>query len=60
MKADFDKSHMLLSISEMLNFEISGRVIFHSEKLLSINFGKNLNFDKYIRAICQKATYHIH
>ena len=44
MKANFDESHMLVSISEMLKFEISGRVFFHSEKLLRINFGKNLKF----------------
>ena len=58
MKANLGKCHMLLSSTELLNFQISETVIHNSQskKLLGVTFDNKLNFEKHINAICQEAN----
>ena len=58
MKANLGKSHMLLRSTELLNFQISERVIHNSQSnnLLAVTFDNKLKFEKHINIICQKAN----
>ena len=58
MKANFNKCHLLLSITDAFNFEISGTAIrnSNSKKLLGVTFDNNLKFEKHIITICQRAN----
>ena len=58
MKANLNKCHLLLSITDAFSFEISETVICNSnsEKLLGVTFDNKLKFEKYIITICQRAN----
>ena len=58
MKADLNKCHLLLSNTDVFNFEISETVIrnSNSKKLLGVTFDNNLKFEKHIITICQRAN----
>ena len=58
MKANLGKSHMLLRSTELLNFQISERVIHNSQSnnLLAVTFDNKLKFEKHTNLICQKAN----
>ena len=58
MKANLNKCHLLLSISDTFNFEISETVIHNSnsKKLLGVTFDNKLKFEKHIITICQRAN----
>ena len=58
MKANLNKCHLLLSITDAFNFEISETVIrnSNSKKLLGVTFSNKLKFEKHIIAICQTAN----
>ena len=58
MKANLNKCHLLLSITDAFNFEISETVIrnSNSKKLLGETFDNKLKFEKHIITICQRAN----
>ena len=58
MKANLNKCHLLLSITDAFNFEISETVIHNSnsKKLLGVTFDNKLKFAKHIITICQRAN----
>ena len=58
MKANLNKCHLLLSITDAFNFEISETVIrnSNSRKLLGVTFDNKLKFEKHIITICQRAN----
>ena len=58
MKANLDKCHLLLSITEAFNFQISETVIHnsHSRKMLGVTFDNKLKFEKHLTTLCQKAN----
>ena len=58
MKANLNKCHLLLSITDVFNFEISETVIrnSNSKKLLGVTFDKELKSEKNIITICQRAN----
>ena len=58
MKANLNKCHLLLSITDAFNFQISETVIrnSNSKKLLGVTFSNKLKFEKHIIAICQTAN----
>ena len=58
MKANLNKYHLLLSITDAFNFEISETVIRNSKskKLLGVIFDNKLKFEKHINTICQRAN----
>ena len=58
MKANLNKCHLLLSITDAFNFEISETVIHNSKskKLLGVIFDNELKFEKHINTICQRAN----
>ena len=58
MKADLNKCHLLLSNTDVFNFEISETVIrnSNSKKLLGVTFDNKLKFEKHIITICQRAN----
>ena len=58
MKADLNKCHLLLSTTDVFNFEISETVIrnSNSKKLLGVTFDNKLKFEKHIITICQRAN----
>ena len=58
MNANLDKCHLLLSTTEVFNFQISETVIHnsHSRKLLGVNFDNKLKFEKHITTICQRVN----
>ena len=58
MKANFNKCHLLLSITDASSFEISETVIrnSNSKKLLGVTFDNKLKFEKHIITICQRAN----
>ena len=62
MKANPDKSHLLLSDKNNLVANIHGTVIknSHSEKLLGITIDSDLKFDEHITNICKKANQKLH
>ena len=58
MKANLNKCHLLLSITDAFNFEISETVIrnSNSKKLLGVTFDYKLKFEKHIITICQRTN----
>ena len=58
MKANSDKSHLLLSTEEKLNANINGDLISNSksEKLLGVTIDSKLNFDEHVSRLCNKAS----
>ena len=58
MKANLNKCHFLLSITDAFNFEISETVIrnSNSKKLLGVTFDNKLKFEKHIITVCQRAN----
>ena len=58
MKANRDKSHLLLSTQEEANIQIANTTIkcSQSEKILGIILDNQLKFDKHVENICQKAS----
>ena len=58
MKANLNKCHLLLSITDQFNFEVSETIIrnLNSKKLLEVTFDNKLNFEKHIITICQGAN----
>ena len=58
MKANLNKCHLLLSITDAFNFEISETVIrnSNSKKLLGVTFDNKLKFEKHLITICQRAN----
>ena len=58
MKANSDKSHLLLSTEENLNANINGDIIPNSksEKLLGVTIDCKLNFDEHVSRLCDKAS----
>ena len=58
MKANSDKSHLLLSPEENLNANINGDIIPNSksEKLLGVTIDCKLNFDEHVSRLCDKAS----
>jgi len=62
MKANPEKSHVVLSESQNLDFHLQTSLIksSKSEKLLGIIIDSNLNFEEHITNICKKASQKIH
>ena len=58
MKANLNKCHLLLSIIDTFNFEMSENVIrnSNSKKFLRVTFDNKLKFEKHIITICQRAN----
>ena len=58
LKANPNKCHLLLSITDAFNFEISETVIRNSnlKKLLGGTFDNKLKFEKHIITICLRAN----
>ena len=58
MKANHDKSHLLLSSREDVNIQIANVTIKSStsKKLLGVTIDNKLKFDKHVENICQKAS----
>ena len=58
MKANTDKSHVLLSGNSNLSANIDGNVIESegNQVLLGINIDSNLSFNKHINNLCKKAS----
>ena len=58
MKANLSKCHLLLSITDAFNFEISETVIRNSisKKLLGVTFDNKLKFEKHVITICPIAN----
>ena len=58
MKANADKCHLLISLTDNLETSIGGEIIKSSanEKLLGVTIDNNLNFEKHINNICDKAS----
>ena len=58
MKANLNKCHLLLSITDPFNFEVSETVIrnLNLKKLLGVTFDNKLKFEKHIITICQGAN----
>ena len=56
MKANSDKSHLLLSCNEPSTLVIDGSSIeINTEVLLGITIDKDLKFDDYVNNLCKKA-----
>ena len=57
MKANLNKCHLLLSVTDAFSFEISETVIRNSnlKKLLGVTFDNKLKFEKHIITIFQRA-----
>ena len=58
MKANTEKSHLLLSGSNRLTVNIDGNVIESEDNqiLLGITINSNLSFNKHIDDLCKKAS----
>ena len=58
MKTNLNKCHLLLSITNAFNVEISQTVICssNSKKQLGVTFDNKLKFEKHIITICQRAN----
>ena len=58
MKANLNKCHLLFSITDTLNLEISRTVIrnSNSKKLLGVTFDNKLKFGKHIITISQRTN----
>ena len=58
MKANLNKCHFLLSITDAFSFEISETVTrnSNSKKLLGVTFDNKLKFEKHIVTICQRTN----
>ena len=58
MKANLNKCHLFLSITDSFNFEISETVIrnSNSKNLLGVTFDNKLKFEKHIITICRRAN----
>ena len=57
MKANSDKSHVVLNTNEICEVTIDGSIILNSqcEKLLGVSIDYNLKFDKHVSQLCVKA-----
>ena len=58
MKANSDKSHLLLSTSTSSTANINGDIIKNSEseKFLGVTIDYKLNFEEYLPKVCDKAS----
>ena len=58
MKANSDKSHLLLSTSTSSTTNINGDIIKNSESelLLGVTIDYKLNIEEYLRKVCDKAS----
>ena len=58
MKANSDKSHLLLSTSTSSTANINGDIIKNSEseKLLGVTIDYKLNFEEHLTKVCDKAS----
>ena len=58
MKANSDKSHLLLSTSTSSTANINGDIIKNSEseKLLGVMIDYKLNFEEHLSKVCDKAN----
>ena len=58
MKANSDKSHLLLSTSTSSTANINGDIIKNSEseKLLGVTIDYKLNFEEHLSKVCDKAS----
>ena len=58
MKANADKSHLLLSQTEQINTQIYGEDIINTkcEKLLGVKVDSKLRFDDHVESLCKKAN----
>ena len=54
MKANSDKSHLLLSTSTSSTANINGDIIKNSEKLLGVTIDYKLNFEEHLSKVCDK------
>ena len=62
MKANSDKSHLLLSTSTSSTANIIGDIIKNSEseKRLGVTIDYKLNFEKHLSKVCDKASQTLH
>ena len=62
MKANSDKSHLLLSCNEPYTLVIDGSSIETNIKgvLLGITIGKDLKFDDHVNSLCKKVCQKLH
>ena len=58
MKANSDKSHLLLSTSTFSTANVNGDIIKNSEseKLLGVTIDYELNFEEHLTKVCDKAS----
>ena len=58
MKANSDKSHLLLSSSTASTANINGDIVknLESEKLLGVAIDYKLNFEEHLSKVCNKAS----
>ena len=56
MKANSDKSHLLLSTSTFSTVNVNGDIIKNSEseKLLGVTIDYKLNLEEYLSKVCDK------
>ena len=62
MKANSDKSHVILSTSDTYSVNCGGNITHNSatEKLLGITIDSKLTFEKHVSDICNKASQKLH
>ena len=58
MKANTDKSHLLLSVDNNLTVKIDGNIIESEDEqvLLGVTIDSNLSFNKHVNNLCKKAS----
>ena len=58
MKANTDKSHLLLSQTEKISTQIYDENIINTscEKLLGVKIDRELKFDEHVKSLCKKAN----
>ena len=58
MKANSDKSHLLLSSSTSSTANINGDIVknLESENLLGVTIDYKLNFEEHLSKVCNKAS----
>ena len=62
LKANADKSHLILSTDESFSIKLDNEVIENSnnEKLLGINLNIRLGFDTHVANICNRISKELH